>query len=318
MPEEDLQAAARELLGAALRTLCGSAPLDTRGAEQTARRRAAQRVPLGPLMNAFRLGFTAIWERLLEHASAAGPDEQLALLRGAESLWAVIDDCSRAVTEADEQARTELAQVDAQRRLDALNALLEGRTANWLRLAAGPATVGLPPGADHVALAAEQDPDPGDVDPARLLRDQGLSCALRPGSGLWLGVVALPARWSVQQLVERLTPTWSGRAGVSEPYADLADTAVAVQDAAAALRCLPAGTTGLARSADDPLAVLLTHSPALAASAATAFLGAAAAADELLWGRWRPTSPAEASPRRRSCCSSTATRSGVGCARSRS
>lgn len=108
--QEEVRAKALEVFELILRRIAGekvSEDLATVSA-RVGRRRAEQAVSLGEVQAAANMDFQIVWEAMLEEADA---DEAAAMLRGAPSIWAVVDDHTRGITQAYQQRRDELERL---------------------------------------------------------------------------------------------------------------------------------------------------------------------------------------------------------------
>ena len=92
----------------------------------TGTRPARQGVPLLEVQRAFRIGFSALWEVLLDVVAVAGEHERQVLANLATSFWYLIDRFLEAVSNAYRQATAELVRAQRHRRVALLDALLSG------------------------------------------------------------------------------------------------------------------------------------------------------------------------------------------------
>jgi hypothetical protein len=252
-----------------LATLAGTEPIRTDVPRETARRRAAQGVPLGTVLHAYRIGFRVLWEGLVERAAGeqALPADRLA--SSVSAVWWMIDIYSEAVTDAYRETLVDLAREDERRRLVLLDALIEGRGGDWTTLGGSGQSLGLPEHGPYLCVNA----DPGDVTPERALRRYGVRSVWRLRVDAMIGVVSVPAHNDPGQILAILDEGAVGRTGVSPPFEDLRDVATAVRFAGTARSGLRLGTSGATTITADPIAALVAGNPGLGALIAESVLG---------------------------------------------
>jgi hypothetical protein len=98
---------------------------DVSAAQETGRTRAEQGVPLPYVMAAFRVGFSRIWKRMVDHARRKDLVPSDVLVDAASDIWAIHDTFAEATAYRD----TAMAQAlrDERERSALTAALLEGR-----------------------------------------------------------------------------------------------------------------------------------------------------------------------------------------------
>lgn len=277
IPVEEFTRRASENLRRALTDLAEQQPITVDSQRRTARQRAEDGVPLASVLHAFRLGFTVIWEAMMDRARVAGDESMRALLDGTSALWAIIDTHSDVVTVEYQATLTDFARRDEQRRRLLVDALFDGKLAEWQSLHGSPRDLGLPVRGPYLAVAAET-PRPGqEALPGveRVLADRGLSSVWRLRSDEQTGIVALARRGpdagpALREVLERLA---TGRVGLSNEYHDTTETPRALASAALGRACLRPGATGVATADEDVLTALAVGSPELSARIARVVLG---------------------------------------------
>lgn len=274
---EEFAERASENLRRTLTDLAERRPLSVDAQRRTAHERAQEGVPLASVLHAFRLGFTVLWEALMERAGASGDGATRALVDGASVLWSIIDTHSGVVTVEYQATLAELARRDEQRRRLLVDALFDGRLAEWQSLHGNPRDLGLPASGPYLAVAAETT-EPGsealpEVD--RVLDRHGFPSVWRLRADEQTGVVALGLRspGAVAALRELLGQMATARVGVSGEFQDATDTARALGSASLGLACLRPGAVGVAMADEDVLTALAVGSPELSARIARTVLG---------------------------------------------
>lgn len=272
--QEQLYRSCWENLFSTLTDLAAQRPVQSDAARETARSRAEQGVPVGSVLHAFRLGFTVIWDAMVERASEGNKAEWKGLARAATEVWTAIDAHSGAVTAAYHDRLTELARRDERQRTLLLDALFEGRRAEWNVLNGSLRALDLPDRGPYVAVSAET-PEAGTEGLSRVehvLKQHGVLSAWRLRADEQVGIVAV-SRQSPAQVTEVLRTLAVGRVGMSRCYEDAMQTPRALAEAEMARRSLPAGHPGVETIDADPLSVLAAASPDVTAWAARVLLG---------------------------------------------
>ena len=228
---------------------------------QIGRARAAHDVPLPEILRAYRLGFTFVWQQLLDAAERAGQPAMNALLATATTIWELADDYSLAMTEAYRERMSERMISADRRRSGLVAALLDGpRTADrgaW-EIAK---LLDLPFEGRFLVVVVEA---PNDVDsPARTLdgrlRSLDVNSAWRTQPDYEIGVLSLGPRRPAPDILAALADTPGTRIGVSPVYTRLDGTGRALRFAHVALEGLPAESRGVRQLDDLPLTDLLIH-----------------------------------------------------------
>lgn len=265
----------RENLAGALADMAAERPARTGPAAETARTRAEQGVPLAAVLHAFRLGFTVIWEAMVERARKCRPDDMADLILAATTVWTVIDEHSEVVTAAYRDALSELARRDEQRRTLLLDAIFEGRVADWTLLNGSARALGLPDDGLFVVVSAETPGAGAEALPQveQFLRRSGIGSAWRLRADEQVGIVALRRDMPPPALQVLLESVATGRTGMSAEFGDILDTARALGMAVIARRSLPAGTARVVTIADDPFGALVAGNPDLGSGVVGMLLG---------------------------------------------
>ncbi len=246
---EDLRRSVRANLASFVGDLASQRSPGTSSSRDTARHRADQGVPLGSVLHAYRLGFHVIWGALADRALRKGPEWLDGLVRGSDTVWAWVDTSSEAVNAEYRDALIESARKDEQQRMLLLDALFEGRLAEWKMLGGSLPAIGLP----------------------------GVPFAWRLRAGEQVGVVAVSRDRNALVIRDLLAKAATGRVGISPEYDDALDTGRALGIAAVARRCLPPGSTGVASIDDDWVAALVAGAPEISARVVRRLLGQVAA-----------------------------------------
>jgi hypothetical protein len=272
---EDLRRSCRGNVEFVLRSMREEQLPDVSAAEQTGRRRAEQGVPLPYVMAAFRVGFSTIWKRVVDHARRGGTPPSDVLVDVASDVWTVHDTFAEAMASAYRDAAMAQVLRDERERSALVAALLEGRAledatvwdiADLLRLPRrGPFVV---VAAESLQLAQEALPD---AEIRLRVRDIGSAWRLLPE--VQVGIVRLPAQ-GLRQLTAVLAETARGRVGVSPVYTLLTETVGALRLARIAMTTTPPGQRAVTLFDDHPLAVAAVSAPDAMQHIARTVLGA--------------------------------------------
>lgn len=256
---DDLRQSVRANLTSFVNDLASQGAPSTSSSRDTARRRAGQGVPLGSVLHAYRLGFQVIWGALADRALRKGPEWLEGLVRGSATVWAWVDTSSEAVNTEYTGALIESARQDEQQRMLLLDALFEGRLGEWKMLGGSMPALGLPERGRYLAVSAET-PGAGVENlpgAGQFLRRRGVASAWRLRAGEQVGLVAVSREKNAAAVRDLLALAATGRVGISPEYDDALETRRALEIAAVARRCLPAGATGVATIDDDSVAAAI-------------------------------------------------------------
>ncbi|TKJ24837.1 hypothetical protein A6V29_04675 [Blastococcus sp. CCUG 61487] len=201
------------------------------------------------------------WQALVQRAGELSAAKAAAVLAESPSIWRVLDELTQAAVRGHDDAVRAIVDADRVRRRALLDALVEGRMGEWVRLGGTLTGLGLPERGPYVAVSAESVGD-GPVLPGveEFLSGHGVRSAWRSGTDGDVGVVAIGEWRTVTSIRELLTTLATGRVGLSRAYDDPVQTSTAVARATVARRCLPAGAVGVTAIDDDPVAALLASS----------------------------------------------------------
>ena len=272
---EDLRRSCRGNVEFVLRSMREEQLPDVSAAEQTGRRRAEQGVPLPYVMAAFRVGFSTIWQRVVDHARRGGTPPSDVLVDVASDVWTVHDTFAEAMASAYRDAAMAQVLRDERERSALVAALLEGRVledttvwdiADLLRLPRrGPFVV---VAAESLQIAQEALPD---AEIRLRVRDIGSAWRLLPE--VQVGIVRLPGA-GLQQLTDVLAETARGRVGVSPVYTLLTETVGALRLARIAMTTTAPGQPAVTLFDAHPLAVAAVSAPDAMQHIARTVLGA--------------------------------------------
>ncbi len=244
--------------------------IDVTEARATGVRRARQGVPLPEVQRAFRIGFAALWDLLMEVVAVNGESEVRTLTGAATTFWYLIDEYLEAVGTAYRDSTTALVRAQRSRRAALLEALFSGgivtENATWdiTQL------FDLPHDGTFAVVVAET----GDLVRMAL---PDVECALDQGrmGSVWrltpayaLGIVSIGATGHIDCLVEILCTHAGGRVGISPTFTGLENTARALHLAHVALASIPHGAATAVCFEDSPLSMLVAAAPDEAAAIA--------------------------------------------------
>jgi hypothetical protein len=273
---DDLRRSCRGNAQFVLRSMREDQLADVSAAEETGRRRAEQSVPLPYVMAAFRVGFSRIWERLVDRARGQDLVPSDVLVDAASDIWAAHDTFAEAMASA--YRDTAMAQVlrDERERSALVAALLEARVLEDTTVWEIADLLGLPRQGPFVVVAAESTQIAQEALPHAdtQLRIRGIGSAWRLLPELHVGIIRLPNAGHLGQLTTVLTGTARARVGVSPEYTLLTDTAAALRFARVAMATTPPGSPAVTLFEDHPLAVAAVSAPDTMQHTARTVLGA--------------------------------------------
>ena len=289
----DLRRTVHANLYSFLTDLASQSTPSTASSRDTARRRAAQSVPLGSVLHAYRLGFQVIWAALADRALREGQSCLDGLVRESTTVWAWVDTSSEAVNMEYNEALIDSARHDDQQRMLLLDALLEGRLGEWKLLGGSLPAIGLPEHGPYLAVSAET--KEASIENLRAagqyLRRHGVASAWRLRPDEQAGLIAMNQALPFHAIRELLAKEATGRVGISPQFDDARDAGRLLEIAAVARRCLPPGSAEVATIDDDPVATIVASAPDISGRVVRHLLGGvadlAAVERELLLGTLR-------------------------------
>lgn len=259
----DLQRSVSTNLNTMIDALSDSERIDVARARDTGTRRARQGVPLPEVLRAFRIGFSGLWDVMLDIAAAAGESDVRTLIAAANAFWYLIDEYLEAVTEAYREATTELVRAQRQRRDALLEALFSGGVVTETAMWDVTEQLELPHDGVFAVVSAETGEFASSSLPGveRRLAELGMSSAWRLTPSYELGIVSLGSPERLAELASALTAQASSRIGVSPAFRGLENTPRALRLAHVAGASIPLGDAGAACFTDSPLSMLVAAAP---------------------------------------------------------
>jgi hypothetical protein len=260
---EELRRSSRANAEFVLRSMREDRLADVSAAQETGRRRAEQGVPLPYVMAAFRVGFSRIWKRLVEHARLNGLVSSEVLVDAASDIWAVHDTFADAMATAYRDTAMAQALRDERERSALVAALLEGRVLQDVTVWDIADLLQLPRRGPFVVVAAESPQLAQESLPhaETQLRIRGIGSAWRLLPELHVGIIHLPDEGRLSQLADVLAGAARARVGVSPAYSLLTETAAALRFARIAMATRPPGGADVTFFDDHPLAVAAVSAP---------------------------------------------------------
>jgi PucR C-terminal helix-turn-helix domain/GGDEF-like domain len=249
-------------------------PPDLSAPHATGRRRAEQGTPLADILHAYRIGFTELWEAIVDQARGArAPAETL--VDAAGGVWWLIGEYTQELTVAYRETAGELLLAGARERSALVEALFTGGIPNRDTLWEAAKLLRLPWEGRFVVVAAEAPglAQEGVPDVEALLAARGIGSAWRLHPDIQTGVVSLRRADALPVLLGLLGDGVRARAGVSPVYQSLGDTPRALHYARLVLASLPAGAPAVAQFEQTPLRVLAAAAPDAAGELARTVLG---------------------------------------------
>jgi hypothetical protein len=261
-------------LDAMVGQLTADRPPDLSAPHATGRRRAEQGTPLADILHAYRIGFTELWEAIVDEARGAhAPAETV--VDAAGGVWWLIGEYTQELTVAYRETAGELLLAGARERSALVEALFTGGIPNRDTLWEAAKLLRLPWEGVFVVVAAEAPglAQEGVPDVEALLAARGIGSAWRLHPDIQTGVVSLRHADALPVLLGLLGDGVRDRAGVSPVYHSLGDTPRALHYARLVLASLPAGAPAVAQFEETPLRVLAAAAPDAAGELVRTVLG---------------------------------------------
>jgi hypothetical protein len=272
---DDLRHSVQSNIESMAAQLTADQPPDLSAPRATGRQRARQGAPLADILHAYRIGFTELWEAIVQEArrSARAPSETL--VDAASGVWWLIGEYTEELTVAYRETAAELLLAGARERSALVEALFTGGIPGRDTLWEAAKLLRLPWEGVFVVVAAEAPglAQEGLPDAEALLAGRGIGSAWQLHPDTQMGVVSLRQRDTLPLLLELLGRRVRARAGVSPIYASLGDTPRALHYARLVVASLPAGSLAVAQFEQTPLRVLAAAAPDAAAELVRTVLG---------------------------------------------
>ena len=272
---QDLRDSVASNLESMVAQLTTDQPPDLSAPRETGRRRAQQGTPLADILHAYRVGFTELWEAIVEEARRGGQAPTGTLVDAASGVWWLIGEYTQELTVAYREAAAELLLAGARERSALVEALFTGGTPDRDTLWEAAKLLRLPWEGMFVVVAAEAPglAQEGLPDVEALLAARGIGSAWRLHPDIQTGVVSLRRHDALPVLLGLLEGGVRARAGVSPIYHTLGDTPRALHYARLVLGSLPAGAPAVAQFERAPLRVLAAAAPDAAGELVRTVLG---------------------------------------------
>ncbi|HET6750496.1 MAG TPA: helix-turn-helix domain-containing protein [Actinomycetes bacterium] len=272
---EDLKGSVGSNLTSMVAQLTTDQPPDLSAPRATGRRRAEQGTPLADILHAYRIGFTELWEAIVDEGRRSGQAPSETLVDAASGVWWLIGEYTQELTVAYREAAAELLLAGARERSALVEALFTGGIPDRDTVWEAAKLLRLPWEGVFVVVAAEAPglAQEGLPDVEALLAARGFGSAWRLHPDLQTGVVSLRRDDALSGLLELLGRGVRARAGVSPLYHALGDTPRALHYARLVLGSLPAGAPAVARFEQTPLRVLAAAAPDAAGEVVRTVLG---------------------------------------------
>ena len=273
---EDLRGSVRDNLESMVGQLTTDPPPDLSAPRATGRRRAEQGTPLADILHAYRIGFAALWEAIVDEARQRTQAPSEMLVDAASVVWWLIGEYTQELTVAYREAAAELPLAGARERAALVEALFTGGIPDRDTLWEAAKLLRLPWEGVFVVVAVETSglAQEGLPDAEALLAGRGIGSAWRLHPDIQMGVVSLRHRDTVPLLLELLGRGVRVRAGVSPIYHALGETPRALHYARLVQTSLPPGAPAVAQFEETPLRVLAAAAPDAAGELARTVLGA--------------------------------------------
>jgi PucR C-terminal helix-turn-helix domain/GGDEF-like domain len=272
---DDLRDSVRSNLESMAGQLTTDQPPDLSAPHATGRQRARQGVPLADILHAYRIGFTELWEAIVQEARRDARTPSETLVDAASGVWWLIGEYTQELTVAYREAAAELLLAGARERAALVEALFTGGIPDRDTLWEAAKLLRLPWEGVFVVVAVEAPglAKEGLPDAEAFLAGRGIGSAWQLHPDTQMGVVSLRRLDTLPLLLELLGRGVRARAGVSPVYRSLGDTPRALHYARLVLASQPAGRRAVAQFEQTPLRVLAAAAPDAAAELARTVLG---------------------------------------------
>jgi hypothetical protein len=275
VPVDDLYESCRANLEFMFRQLGHEEVLDLDAPRRTGRRRAEQGVPLAMVQSAFRNSFAEMWEMIVAQARLTPQVADADLVQMAGDVWTIHDRFTTAMMDAFSQTMTMLMLRRDQERSALVEAVLQGGSGDTKTIIDAANLLALPYKgvfavvvADVPGLARHALPN---VESKLRARDIGSAWRLTPD--LHIGIVSLRSQSAVEDLLDVLSASATGRVGVSPTFGSLDQTPRALHLARNALAGSQSGTSSVTMFDDAPLPMLVVSAPSAALEITNQVLG---------------------------------------------
>jgi PucR C-terminal helix-turn-helix domain/GGDEF-like domain len=272
---DDLRDSVRGNLESMAGQLTTDQPPDLSAPRATGRQRAQQGVPLADILHAYRIGFTELWEAIVQEGRRGARTPSQTLVDAASGVWWLIGEYTQELTVAYREAAAELLLAGARERAALVEALFTGGIPDQDTLWEAAKLLRLPWEGVFVVVAAEAPglAQEGLPDAEAFLAARGIGSAWQLHPDTQMGVVSLRRPDTLPLLLELLGRRVHARAGVSPVYRSLGDTPRALHYARLVLASQPAGSRAVVQFEQTPLRVLAAAAPDAAAELARTVLG---------------------------------------------
>ncbi|MDT4925262.1 MAG: hypothetical protein QOG01_2975 [Pseudonocardiales bacterium] len=263
VPRADLEASVRANLKTMIDALCDPSAVNLGQARTTGTRRARQGAPLPEVLRAFRIGFSALWDLLLDVASGAGEPELRSLIAAATQFWFLIDEYLEAVTAAYRETTTALVRSQRERRSALLDTLFSGGVVNERAMWDIAQVLDMPHDGVFVVVAAEHDGLDSSLLPwaDRAIAELRMGSVWRQSTSYDLGIVSIGAPGRVVEVAAALGAHAKSRLGISPTFTGLENTPRALRLAHVARSSIATDEPRVASFEVSPLAMLVAAAP---------------------------------------------------------
>jgi hypothetical protein len=226
------------------------------------------------VQRAFRIGFSALWDVLVDVVAVAGEHERQALADVATTFWYLIDRFLEAVSNGYRNATAELVRAQQHRRVALLDALFSGGVVTDNTRWDITQLLDLPhDGAFAVVVAETSDPTGSAcLDIERALDAIHIGSAWRRTPAYKLGIVSIGTAERLGGLIEILRANTTGRVGVSPAFTGLENASYALRLAHVARASIPDGAATAACFEESPVSMIVAAAPQEATSIAQSLL----------------------------------------------
>jgi hypothetical protein len=251
-------------------------PFDTSPAFETGSLRAASGVPLPAVMDAFRVSAHHIWNAMVDVARTNPLLSNEAVLRATARIWHAQDVYTDAMTSGYRQEALRQALDDEAERAALTEALLNGQIFDSRSVWEVAQLLQIPYSGPYVVVAAQSPMIGKQALPAisAQLRSLDIYSAWRLLPDVQIGIAHLPSDSRHDELLGLLRRSATTAVGVSAPFVDLGDTALALRYARIAMSAGDPEKDSVTVFEDSVLGVAAVSAPEVTQKLATVVLGA--------------------------------------------
>ena len=274
MTDDDLLASCTENLRFALKSLEDGVAFDTSPAITTGSRRAAARIPLPAVMDAYRVASYRLWDAVVDIATEKRGISRDMVIAATRRIWRFQNLYTDAMASAYRQQAMHQVLDEEAERAALTEALLDGRTITDYSVWEVAQLLRLPLSGPYVVIAAEcptlgKQALPGI---SAKLRSIDIFSAWRLLPDIQVGIAQIPSSSTRDTMLELIERQAIKRVGVSPQFHELTNTAQALRYARVAMNARSSKNGGVTVFDNSVLAVAAVSAPEVTKKVATVIL----------------------------------------------